>query len=321
MNQNKINITLLIILGLLVISSLILGVTNEPHNNTMENKQLLALQDTAQVDMISISSKNEKIILQKTNGTWMLHNTYKAEWNMVKVLLSILKDADVVRNVPKSQEAEIANHIKNHGYFIQIFEGEELMDSFYAAGNDTKTVSYMMSADKDKPVIVNIPGYESYVAGIFEITANDWRDRVILSTNWRSLQKLHIDYVEYPEYDLNIKFDFNFLTVAGVQKLDTARMMAYIDEFNFLQADRYVEEGQNLRYDSLLNTPNTVTLTIEDINPKNSKTIRFFPLLPDDPMMLAFVNEDKQRVLFEANRIQKLFAVKDDFEVKHGEKE
>jgi hypothetical protein len=57
-----------------------------------------------------------------------------------------------------------------------------------------------------------------------------------------------------------------------------------------------------------------VTISVTDINPKNSKTIKFYPLIPDDPMMLGYVKEDEQMVLFQANRIQGLFAVKEEFE-------
>ena len=320
MNQRKLKITLLIILGLLVITSLILGLTRDIGTNTIENKALFSLRDTTNVDMITIKSTHEYVALEKTEGVWMLNEKYKAEQNIVKVLLSILKDAEVVRNAPQTQTEEIASHILANGYLIEIFKNDDLIKSFYASGNDTKTATYMMSTDKKDPAIVNIPGYESYVAGIFEIPVNDWRDRVILSTNWRTLQKLQINYTQYPQYDLSIKFDFNFLTVEGVKDLDTARMMSYIDEFNFLQADRYLDKGQSTVYDSLLNTPKTVSLTIEDINPKNSKTIAFYPLLKNDPMMLGYVQDDEQSVLFEANRIQKLFAVKDDFEIKSTEK-
>jgi hypothetical protein len=229
-------------------------------------------------------------------------------------LLSILKDVEVIRNVPKTETEDIANHIREHGFLIKISGNGNLLQTFYSAGNNNKTVSYIMPAKGSNVSIINIPGYESYVTGIFEITVNDWRERVILRTNWRSLQKLQINYSEYPELNLNISFEFDFLNVEGVANLDTAKMMGFIDEFNFLQTDRYIAKGENPRYDSLLQTPNTVSMTIEDINAKNSKTIDFFPLIPDDPMMLGFVKEDNQMVLFEANRIQNLFAVKSDFE-------
>jgi len=314
MSQRTKNIVLLVLLGFLIISSITLSLTSTTTTNTIENKEQFAVLDTSQIDKIKIVSNKEKIELKKTEGIWMLNDKYKAEQNIMKVLLSILKDVQVVRNVPKSQEEIIINQLKDRGFIVEISGNGKLMNTFYSAGNENKTVSYMMNVEDDQSYIVNIPGYESYVAGIFEISTNDWRDRTILSTNWRTLQKLSIDYSQFPEYNVTIKFDFNFLTIEGINNLDTARMMAYIDEFNFLQADRYLDKGHNKQYDSLLTTPKTVTISIEDINADNSKTIDFFPLLSNDPMMLGYVREDNQNVLFEAKRIQDLFAVKSDFE-------
>jgi hypothetical protein len=314
MDQSIKNITLMVLLGILVLSSIILGLTKETSINTIEHKEIFSLQDTSKVDLISIKSKTENIHLQKVEGEWILNEQYKAEQNIVKVLLSILKDVEVVRNVPKSQAEILSDHITENGFLVEISGDGKIFHSFYAAGNNNKTVSYMMPADENSPMIVNIPGYESYVAGIFEIPTNDWRDRVLLSTNWRSLQNLQIEYTEFPDYNLNIKFEFNFLKIEGITNLDTLQMMDFIGGFQYLQTDRYLEKGQNARYDSLLGTSKTVTLTIEDINAKNSKTIHFYPLIAQDPMMLGYVEEDEQMVLFEANRIQKLFAVKADFE-------
>jgi len=316
MSQKQKNIVLISILSLLILGSILLGLTDGTTSNTISNKGVFSIQDTSKIDQISIKSATEKIVLKKVEGSWRLNDKFKAEQNIVKILLSILKDAEVTRSVPTSQQSEIAALIKDKGYLVQISGNGEILNAFYSSGNENKTVSHMMKIDETEPYIMNIPGYGSYVAGIFEIPTNDWRDRLILSTNWRTLQKLDINYSEFPEYDLSIRFNFNFLAVEGVQALDTSRMMAYIDEFNFLQTDRYLANGQNEKYDSLLQTPATVSLSIEDINSANSKSITFFPLLPDDPMMLGYVKEDEQMVLFEAQRIQQLFAVKDDFERK-----
>jgi len=316
MSQKYKNVTLLVIFGILVLSSIILGLTDETRINTNERKEIFSVQDTSKVDLISIVSKDHTVLLEKKDAIWVVNEKYKAEQNIVKVLLSILKDVEGVRNVPKINEKDISQYILDNGCLIEISGNGKMINSFYASGNANKTVSYMMPSGSTDPMIAGIPGYESYVAGIFEISANDWRDRVILSTNWRTLQKLGINYSEYPEYNLNIKFDFNFLNVEGITNLDTARMMAFIGEFNLLQADRYLDKGQNERYDSLLQTPPTVSLTIADIDSRNSKSIDFFPLIKNDPMMLGYVKEDDQMALFETQRIQNLFAIKSDFEAK-----
>ena len=319
MNQQNKNITLLVILGLLSATSIILGITEVSTTNTLSNKKFFSIQDTSKIDQIIIGpaeTAQENIRLDKVDGTWMLNKKMKAEQNIVKILLSILKDAEVTRDVPISQQKEMSEYIQGNGFFVEIFGEGKVVNSFYAGGNKNKTVSYMMDARAEKVSVVSIPGYQSYVAGIFEIPLNDWRDRLILSTNWRTLQNLNIKYTEYPEYNLSIKFNNNFLYVEGIQALDTAKMMNFIEAYHSIQADRFLEKGQNEHYDSLLKTPATVTLSIDDINPDNSKRIYFYPLLQNDPMMLAYVKEDEQMILFEAQRIQKLFAVKGDFERK-----
>lgn len=306
----------MVILGILVACSVILGVTKKSGRATIENAGMFAIQDTARIDKITMGSGGVSMLLQKVDGVWQLNDQYKAEQNIVRVLLAILKDVQVVRKVPKSQAKALAGEVMTKGVLVEISGEGKLLRSFYAAGNDNKTVSYMMAAGASQPMIVNIPGYESYVAGIFEIPQNDWRDRTILSTNWRTLQKLDMQYRQFPEYDFTIEFKFNFLSIDGIDRLDTARMMDYIEQFNFLQADRFLDRGQNEKYDSLLRTPETVSLSISDINAANSKTILFYPLIPDDPMMLGYVKEDDQMALFQANRIQSWFAIREEFMAK-----
>jgi hypothetical protein len=111
MDQSIKNITLMVLLGILVLSSIILGLTKETSINTIEHKEIFSLQDTSKVDLISIKSKTENIHIQKVNGKWILNEQYKAEQNIIKVLLSILKDIEVVRNVPNTQAEDISNHI------------------------------------------------------------------------------------------------------------------------------------------------------------------------------------------------------------------
>jgi len=315
MNQKKKNISLIVLLAALVSASLLIALLPESSPSGIEDSKLFSVQDTASVDQIILQTKSDTVRLEKRDGVWILNSTHNAEHNIVKILLSILRDAEAVRNVPKSQASQIALGIRQDGIEVQIFSNEQIIQHFYAAGNDNKTLSYMMPIDVENPMIVGIPGYDSFVAGIFEISANDWRDRTILSTNYRTLQKLEVDYVQFPEYDFTIEFKFNFLNIEGIQTLDTARMMSYVEQFNYFQVDRYLDGGQNEKYDSLLSTPRTVRISITDIDPENSKTVDFYPLLPDDSMMLGYVREDEQMVLFQANRIQNLFAVKEEFEV------
>ncbi|MDZ7604061.1 MAG: hypothetical protein U5K79_00405 [Cyclobacteriaceae bacterium] len=313
MSLRKKNIRLLILLGAFISASLILAVMGNKSFSTVDNKEGFSVQDTSAVDKIIITSANGKVELNRENGAWKINGSYVAEQNMVRVLLAILKDVEAIRNVPKTSAPEVATMIRTSGNAVEIHGNGGLLKSFYAAGNSNKTVSYMMETDSDAPVVVAIPGYENYVAGIFEIPANGWRNRTILNTNYRTLQELTVKYTQFPQYDVRIYNNVDFLNVEGVNRLDTIKMMNYIESFGPLEADRLTDKGAYPRYDSLLNTPFTVTISVKDIQPKNSRTIDFFPLIANDPMMLGYVREDDQMALFEARRIQNYFAVPEEF--------
>ncbi|MCK5280929.1 MAG: hypothetical protein KAK04_20390, partial [Cyclobacteriaceae bacterium] len=118
MSQKHKNITLFVILGILVLSSIILELTNETHINTNENKEIFSIQDTSKIDLISIVSKEHTILLEKKDALWTVNEKYKAEQNIVKVLLSILKDVEGVRNVPQTHEKDISQYMLDKGYLI-----------------------------------------------------------------------------------------------------------------------------------------------------------------------------------------------------------
>ncbi len=303
----------MIILAVLVVLSLSLGFFDNRVSDSAKGVKIFAVPDTSAVRLIKIQNADETIELQKKEEVWILNQQYKAEQNIVRVLLAILKDTEALRNVAKNQADAVVELINQKGALVEIYDQRTRLTGFRVAGNDNKTVSYVLPEGAEIPAMVQIPGYESYVAGIFEIPENDWRDRTILSTNWRTLQKLEVSYAQFPEYDFMIEFKDNFLKIHHIQALDTAAMMDYIGQFAYLQADKFLDKSVNTRYDSLLQTPETVTMRFYDINPANSKTIRFYPMLPDDPMMLGFVEEDEQMAIFQARRIQSWFAVKEDF--------
>lgn len=317
-NQRNKNITLLIIAGCLLACSIVLSFTGEYSTSTLENTGVFSVADTSRVDQITIEAGAEKILLKKNALGWTLNEKENAEKNIVRVLLAVLKDMEVVRLVPDSRVEDITDYIMEEGKKITVSGQNQVLQQFLVAGNENKTITYMMAESQGTPMVVNIPGYDSYVAGIFEIPANDWRDRTVMDTNWRTLKKLEIAYAQFPEYNVSIEFRNTFLTVEGIEKLDTAKMMGYINQFYQLQADKFIYKDSNPIYDSLAATPTTVSISIEDIRQDNSKTINFYPIVNDEPMMLAHIEEDDQLVLFEAARIQGLFGIKSDFERKEN---
>lgn len=314
MKQDQKNILLIILLVILIACAVVFGIKLQPRTSTFTEVDLFAIEDTASIAKITITSESRDIhnTLEETQNGWTINETYLADPNIVRVLLSVLHEVTISRRVPKNQAPSIKEEIVRNGYQVSIYNEDKRISTFYCMGNSTKTRSIMMKEKGKTPYIVHLPGYDSYVAGIFEITALDWRNRLIFQSNWRTLQRLELLYPDYPDDNVEIRFNLDFFEITGVESLDTAAMMDFIDQFQYFQADRFVEPAEGSSYDSLLTEEPYLILSLDDINPKKSNRVIFFPRLNGDPMIMGKLDDD-QIALFEYDRIGDIFRKKSDF--------
>ncbi|MCC5928183.1 MAG: hypothetical protein JJU28_02960 [Cyclobacteriaceae bacterium] len=312
MNQKKKNIRWLSLLGILSLIALILHFSGTERKDTMGNPGMFSVADTASIQKIHITRQKENIVLERTSGTWTVNGAYEADEGIMMVVLTVLRQMEVSRGVSRSQAEEIVEGLKTEGAEVQIYDSKGKISHFYAGGNLTKTLSYFTDNQNGQAWIVNLPGYDSYVAGIFEIPAIDWRRRLLFSSTWRSLLKLNANYPYNPNYDFDIEFFAGFLKMPGIEPLDTAAMMEYIEQFEYFQADRFIEEGMFPHYDSLANTPPEFIIKIEDIDKLKNRTLSLYHRIPGDNNILG-VLEDGRKALFNYRRIAGIYARKEDF--------
>jgi hypothetical protein len=183
-------------------------------------------------------------------------------------------------------------------------------NEFIAGGNGI-SISYFKYPGED-PLIVYLPGYESYVTGIFEVTENDWRDRLIFRTSWLGLKELSITYPASPSDNVFIEPEDNLYRVENVSVLDTTNLMNFLDQVSYLYADQYISKGQILAYDSLIRTVPFAVFTIDAISLENPLQIRLFPSLPNENVRLGVIN-NMDMCLFRNERIDFIFKKRKDF--------
>ena len=310
-----------IVLMALIGLSLLLHFVLQGRKSTISPDISFAVADTAAVDKIVIHQKEHNNTLTKLDSGWVVNDKFKADPQIMRVLLSVLHRVRISRGSAKAQEENIVGKLRDNGNKVEIYHGNQLMESFYSGGNATKTTAYFMD-DKNKnavPYVVGLPGYDSYVSGIFEIPEIDWRDRLIFASSWRSIKKLSMEYPKNPGDQFIIQFDFNFLKMPGISRLDTTKMMNYLQQFQYFQADRFVANDQEKDYDSLRHTVPFAILSIEDIDHKKSHQITFYPKPNNGGLMLGAL-ETGQLAQFDYNRIKTIFRKKSYFEAEEKKK-
>ncbi len=311
--QRRKNFILLVIFFIVLAWTVVYINLEQKQEGLSINEMKFSVTDTAAIDQIIITGNEFTNVLSKTSGYWKVNETYSLDPSMQKVLMSVLNQVRVKRTVPKTDLLQISEDILNNGFKIEITSSSEPDRVFYAGGNGI-SLSYFMGED-EIPYIVHLPGYESYVTGIFEVAENDWRDRLIFKTSWLGIKKLDLSYPANGHNNISIRAENNLYTVAGITKLDTASLMGFLDKISYFYTDQYIDEGQVEVYDSLKETKPFAVLLVNSLGMDEPVNIEFYSQLPGDNVIMG-VLQNRQMCLFSSERIKALFLKREDLMVR-----
>jgi hypothetical protein len=314
--QRKKNIRLLAILFLLIaVTGIVFSVDTTSRKAAFDEK-LFSIQDTSQVERIVISSNHFINELKKEDNDWIVNGKYRLDEGLRRVLLPVLREIRIRRSVAGSSKDHVVELLKQKGVRVDIFGQSGLISSFISGGIHEENLTYFKKTDNGQPYVVHLPGYESYLAGLFEITENDWRDRIVMSINWQSLNEVKMAYPDDAENDFAIKAGGNFFSIPGINSIDSARVFDYLQDAQFVLTDKYLNNGEMPFYDSLAMTRPFAILSLQDIGQKQPETLAFYPRQDDGRYLLGKTGAG-QMALFEYNRVKNLFAKMEEFEKQH----
>ncbi len=310
--QKKRNIRLLIIFSVLLIWTFVFISLKDNDQRIAVDDTLFTLTDTASIHQIRIIKPDNEIVLEKKGQGWLVNGKYNLDLSMRKVILAVLHEVRIKQTVPKNKLEEIRNKLLENGNKVIIRQTGNRETTYYAGGNGI-SVSYFMFPG-DSPYIVYLPGYESYVSGIFEVSENDWRDRLIYQTSWVGLNRLSLLYPERPSDNLVIESEGDLFRIENLTSVDTTAMMDYIEMMSLMYTDQYISSGQIPKYDSLTNTIPYALLEIDALSLNKPVEIKFFVPLPGENVRLGLIN-DSQMCLFDQDRVRQVFKSRNDFNI------
>ncbi len=311
MSQKRKNITLLIILLLLSASTVLVYISGGKTNRIDVNTRLFSLGENTIITKVLIEGSDVNNHFQYVGQTWMVNDKFKMDVSMRDVLFAVLSQVEIRRPVPLEIRDSISSMLKSSGIKVSILNKQEMIREYLVGGDSKKTNTYFMSTgDDDVPYIMVIPGYQSYIAGIFEVKENDWRNRFIISVNWTNLKSVRINYLDYPGQDFELRYTDDFFKIDGQPDLDSANVLEYIEELSLIQVSKFLDKGEIAKYDSIVSTSPVIQISIESIG--NNYDLEFFPRLAGDRHQLARLN-NTNLVLFNQAGLSPVFKKAEDF--------
>jgi hypothetical protein len=295
MTQEKKNIRLAISLGVLLTLLAVAYLLRPGSNRSQVDPLLFRLPESTEVNKVVLQQGGETATLAYDDVRWLVNDSLEADRQMIKVLFATIEQAQAKKAVASTQRDSIANQLKRQGVRVTFFAGTEAVKEMWVGGNAAKTISWFMSPDDQQPYVVTIPGYHVYVAGIFEQTSQQWRDKRVFNFNWRNFKSLTADFPKEPAQNFTITMKERYFGIEGVSEIDTTRLNDYLDALSLLEAAAYYQKGKNRLYDSLLLVPPSFSIVVRDIGDREHLLTIYPPVRNHDTVV---GQNGKDRMLF-----------------------
>ena len=302
------NIVLLGISLLLIILNLWLFNLKPALVSVSFDPDLFMIRDTTQIEKFQFHSKILDHYFSRQEG-WKINNKFPSDPNLRKMLFTVSKRVKVSRALTGNEKEQLLKRSEEMGTSVILtVDGDER--SYSVVGNANKTKTYFI--ENQEVYQVDIPGYQDFLASIYELKRDQWRDRLVFNGNWRTIQKMEVIYPEKSDKNLLIRFKETFYEVDDLTQIDSSAVVAYLNQFEYMQANERISFGFSPAYDSLAQTPPEVIISLLDIKYKLPREIRIFPQLPGQNIRLI-MDQDDELMVFESKRILPYFKSRLDF--------
>lgn len=272
MQVRKNKILTVILLGLITLT-LVVYFSDDEAGTLDIDKDKFAFTDPSSVDKVILDQPEGEVHLDYKGNKWLVNNEYEADPQRIKVLFAIIKQVSVRRKVAKQDEDSLQQAIQENGIKATFFSKNQQVHSITVLGNEQRGITYMTQEDSDI-YLVEIPGYRSYLAGVFLLDANAWRDPLVFDVNWRNLQKVSMFIPDEPESSFDIVYDNGQYQIEELTKTDTTKLFNVLDDISLLYVNDYLTRHEVEALDASVFEP-TATIVVEDVG-QNKFTLEIF---------------------------------------------
>jgi hypothetical protein len=268
--------------------------------STSFEKDLFAVENPNQtISRIDLNGKNFKNTLEKNGNSWSVNQEYLLDASMQQVFFKLLEQVSIQRPIVGENSAKIKQNVLDSGVQVNIYGDEGLVNSYTVGGDFQAMKSYFVKGED--VYSVQLPGYQSYVAGIFEVPENDWRDRVVFEGIWQDMVSLKINR---PNKDaVEFKYEDRLLRIQN-QEADTAEVMNFVERFNYFFVDQFLPED-HIALQKKESFAKAGTIEIEGLDKDKSLKLELFKN-PEFNAYLVHVN-GKEWAAIRNERMEKIW--------------
>lgn len=306
--QKQKNIRLLIILGSILTLISIIPILLESNDGLSIDKHQFTLDEQTVITDVILKSKAGTNKLSYLKGSWQVNDKYDLDQNMRDVFFSVLSQLEIRRSVSELQNDSIANLAKSGGIEVLILNNQEVLKTYWILGDSESQISYLTDSE-DNSYVIHIPGYRSYLAGIFEVPESDWRSRRVFSALFTNLNSLKISY---QKEDIEFQYKNRFFEILEINA-DSTQLITALENLLFLQTDKYLQPQE---YSTYIDTPSEKEPLAKILVTKLSGTEEKMDIYKstEESTFYLGIGLDSTYCLINKKRLDKILVKKSDFQ-------
>lgn len=276
-------------------------------------RDLFSIVNTNDISDVKFSTSSSNEMLQFDGSRWLVNQKYKADPQRVTVLFSVMKQLKVRKKVSRQLQGQVDSLFQLKGVTAEFSSGQNLKKKFSVVGDEDRRVTYFN--DGTETYIVQIPGYNVYLANIFELDENGWRDPLAFNLDWINLSSVDMIYPEKPDQAFKVSFIDRQYIMDGVAQPDSLKVTDFLDDVSRLFVNDYLFTSELGDYKEFLDNLQA-TVVVSDVG-KNDYTIEFFEKV-DGNQIIARI-DSTQYALIDYRKVKKILKPKSFFKLKRAD--
>jgi hypothetical protein len=284
MSEVKKNKILFLSLLVLTAATIVVFVITLHEDRLDIDKNTFRVSDLKSIDEVRLLSNNDTVNLAFDGTAWMVNGKYEADRNMIQVLFATLQQVEPKRPVTGPMRDSLESKFATQSTSVQLLSDGNLVKTFETVGNKTKTTGYFRNSEDGEIYVMAIPGYRVYVAGVFELNTNGFRNKYVFGFNWQNFKSLKTHFSERPREDFDVSMAKNYFAIQGLAETDTTKLYNYLDEVAKLTIDVF---SDRFNVDTIMQKP-ALEILVTDIASRKYQ-LRVYPS-HDEGIMPGFLN-------------------------------
>ena len=254
-----------------------------------------AIPDTASISKISITSSFSKPMTmeREVGGPWKLNTKYEVAPVMMGLLLTTIRNVEMMRPVPASESKAVLQNMKTQYRKVEIFVKGELYKTYIIGDDAQDNIGTYMKLEDGDVYVCHLRGFNGFLSPRFDVSLSEWRHKLLFSSTPQSIQSIEVKYPAKPEANFKIKFEGKRFGIEGANQFDTAATVDFMLRFRRMYLERFFKESSPHFEDSILKTQPEWTVELVDIDKTKSHLIYLYATTSED-RTLAYLPENKE---------------------------